>query len=35
MTSFAYRIRHRVTGEYKLGGIWPHWSKRGKIMVSA
>jgi len=25
-----YKIRHKVTGLYSLGGIYPSWSKRGK-----
>lgn len=34
MTGYVYRIRHRQTGKFKLGGVWPHWSAKGKAWAS-
>ncbi len=32
--SFVYRIRHTQTKDFKLGGMWPRWSKDGKTWDS-
>ena len=33
MSQTIYRIRHKVTGLWKMGGSWSRWGKKGKVWI--